>query len=141
VANTIPFTLITPLAVKFDGQAELVIAVTTEGEEGFLPSHAPFLAALKAGVLRANVVENGAPRRLELATSDGFVQALPDKITVLADAAFAQDEIDVAQTRSELAAAQEAQRAAGSDAVAIARESAKIDFAHAKLRVAGAAVA
>jgi F-type H+-transporting ATPase subunit epsilon len=137
MANTIPFTLITPAAVKFAGEAELVIAVTTEGEEGFLPSHAPFLAALKAGVLRANVVENGAARRLELATSEGFVQALPDKITVLADAAFAQDEIDVSKTRSDITAAQDAQKAAGSDAVAVAREQAKIDFGNAKLKVAG----
>jgi F-type H+-transporting ATPase subunit epsilon len=139
VANTIPFTLITPVAVKFEGEAELVIVVTTEGEEGFQPSHAPFLAALKAGVLRANVVENGTSRRLELATSDGFVQALPNKITVLADAAFARDEVDIAATRSDLAAAQEAQRSAGSDATAVAREQAKIDFALAKLKVAGAA--
>ena len=138
MANTIPFRLITPASVKFEGEAELVIVVTTEGEEGFLPSHAPFLAALKAGVLRANVVENGSSRRLELATSEGFVQALPDKITVLADGAFLQEEIDIAQTRGELSAAQEAQKAAGSDAVAVAREQAKIDFANAKLKVAGA---
>ncbi len=137
MANTIPFTLITPVAVKFAGDAELVIAVTTEGEEGFLPSHAPFLAALKAGILRANVVENGTARRLELATSEGFVQALPDRITVLADAAFTRDEVDVAATRADLAAAQEAQRQAGSDATAVAREQAKIEFAEAKLKVAG----
>jgi F-type H+-transporting ATPase subunit epsilon len=137
VANTIPFSLITPVAVKFDGAAELVIAVTTEGEEGFLPSHAPFLAALKPGVLRANIVENGASRRLELATSEGFVQALPDKIVVLADAAFLHAEIDVAQTREELSTAQEALKAAGSDATAAARQQVKIDFATAKLKVAG----
>ena len=137
MANTIPFTLITPVAVKFSGDAELVIVVTTEGEEGFLPSHAPFLAALKAGVLRANVVENGTPRRLELATSDGFVQALPDKITVLASAAFERTDVDVAATRTDLAAAQEAQRTASSDAAAVVREQAKIDLALAKLKVAG----
>jgi F-type H+-transporting ATPase subunit epsilon len=137
MATTIPFTLITPVAVKFEGDAELVIAVTTEGEEGFLPSHAPFLAPLKAGVLRANVVENGAVRRLELATSEGFVQALPQKITVLADAALSREEIDVARTQADLNAAQEALRAAGSDSAAVAREQAKIDFANAKLKLAG----
>jgi F-type H+-transporting ATPase subunit epsilon len=137
VANTVPFTLITPVAVKFDGAAELVIVVTTEGEEGFLPSHAPFLAALKPGVLRANVVENGATRRLELATSEGFVQALPDKVTVLADSAFAMEEIDIAQTRADLAAALDAQKSTSTDAAAVSREQAKIDLANAKLRVAG----
>jgi F-type H+-transporting ATPase subunit epsilon len=138
VANAIPFTLITPLAVKFDGEAELVIVVGTEGEEGVLPSHAPFLTALKPGVLRANVRdESGGMRRLELATSEGFLQALPGKITVLADAALAQDEINIAATREELAKAQEAQKAAGNDMAAQMREQAKIDFANAKLKVAG----
>jgi F-type H+-transporting ATPase subunit epsilon len=138
VANAIPFTLITPAAVKFEGEAELVITVTTEGEEGFLASHAPFLAALKGGVLRANVIEDGSSRRLELATSEGFVQALPGKITVLVDAAFARDEVDIAQTQADLSAAQEAHKVAGSDVTAAEREQAKIDFAVAKLKVAGA---
>jgi F-type H+-transporting ATPase subunit epsilon len=92
VASTVPFKLVTPTQVVFDGDAELVIAVTTEGEEGILPRHAPFLAALKPGVLRANVLrhareKDGASSRLELATSEGFMQALPDRVTVLVDEA------------------------------------------------------
>ena len=55
MSDAVPFKLVTPAQVVFDGEAELVIAVTTEGEEGILPKHAPFLAALKPGVLRANV--------------------------------------------------------------------------------------
>jgi F-type H+-transporting ATPase subunit epsilon len=139
MANAIPFTLITPLAVKFDGEAELVIAVGTEGEVGILPSHAPYLTALRPGVLRANVREGGgdATHRLELACSEGFLQALPGKVTILADAALAQDEIDIAQARTELAAAQEEQRAAGGDLAAYRRAQTKIDFANARLSVAG----
>ena len=34
MAKTIPFRLITPQAIAFEGEAELVIAVGTEGEEG-----------------------------------------------------------------------------------------------------------
>lgn len=120
MAHTIPFKLITPTKVVFEGDAELVIAVTTEGEEGFLPSHAPFLGALKPGVLRANVISEGKSTRLELATGDGFVQALPDRITILADRALSFDDIDVAATREELA------QATG---------QADIDFANAKLRL------
>ena len=138
MANAIPFVLITPLAIKFDGEAELVIAVGTEGEEGILPSHAPYLTALKPGVLRANVRdEAGGLTRLELATCEGFLQALPGKVTVLTDAALAPKEIDIAQTRTDLAAAQETQKAAGSDMPAFLREQSKIDFALAKLKVAG----
>jgi len=137
MANTIPFTLITPLAVKFDGEAELVIAVGTEGEEGILPSHAPFLTALKPGVLRANVREGGVERRLELATGEGFLQALPGKITILTDAALAPDEIDISQARTELASGQDEQKAAAGDLAAVLRAQVKIDFANAKLKVAG----
>jgi F-type H+-transporting ATPase subunit epsilon len=133
---SVPFKLITPTKVIFDGEAELVIAVTTEGEEGILAHHAPFLSALKPGVLRANIVENGASKRLELATSEGFMQALPDRVTVLVDDALTFEEVNVAQTRTELADATERQRAAGEPHV-FAREQAIIDFANAKLRLTG----
>ncbi len=83
MAKTVPFRLITPTAVAFDGEAELVIAVGTEGEEGILASHAPFLTALRPGVLRANVADGDAIKRLEFATSEGFLQALPDRVTIL----------------------------------------------------------
>ena len=139
--NAVPFTLITPRSVKFDGEAELVIAVGTEGEIGILPSHAPYLTALRPGVLRANVRdESGGTRRLQLACSEGFMQALPTKVTILADAALSDDEIDVDDARADLSAAQEEQRAAGSDVVAWRRAQAKIDFANARLAVAHAHV-
>lgn len=136
MAAAIPFKLITPAKVVFDGDAELVIAVTTEGEEGILAHHAPFLSALKPGVLRANVVENGAGRRLELATSEGFMQALPDRVTVLVDEALAFEDVDVAAARNDLAEATERQKAAAEPHV-FAREQAIIDFANAKLRLTG----
>ena len=119
---TVPFKLVTPAKLIFEGDAELVIAVTTEGEEGILPRHAPFLAALKPGVLRANIVQDGASRRLELATGEGFMQALSDRVTVLTDEAVTFEEVDVAQTRAELAEA---------------TDPAIADFARAKLRLTG----
>ena len=133
MAHTLPFKLITPTRIVFEGDAELVIATTTEGEEGILPQHAPFLAALKPGVLRANVIEQNAGKRLELATSEGFMQALPDRITVLVDEALAFDDIDVAAAREELSSALDRQKNASGEAYA--RQQAIIDFANAKLRL------
>jgi F-type H+-transporting ATPase subunit epsilon len=137
MASTVPFKLITPRRVVFEGDASLVIAVTTEGEEGILPHHAPFLAALKPGVLRANVGGEGGETRLEVATGEGFMQALPDRVTVLVDEALRFDDIDVARSREELAEATERQRAAGTDRQLFAREQSAIDFATAKLRLTG----
>ena len=137
MASTVPFKLVTPTQVAFDGDAELVIAVTTEGEEGILPQHAPFLAALKPGVLRANVVKEGAISRLELATSEGFMQALPDRVTVLVDEAVRFEDVVIAQVRDERNEAVERQKAAGADAALYAREQAIIEYADAKLRLTG----
>jgi F-type H+-transporting ATPase subunit epsilon len=139
VASSLPFKLVTPTEVVFDGNAELVIAVTTEGEEGILPHHAPFLAALKPGILRANVLQEsgGTASRLELATSEGFMQALPDGVTILVDEAVRFDDVVVADARRELDEAAERQKAAANDAAAYAREQAIIDFANAKLRLTG----
>lgn len=137
MASVIPFKLVTPTQVLFEGDAELVIAVTTEGEEGILPRHAPFLAALKPGVLRANVLRDGASSRLELATSEGFMQALPDRVTVLVDEAVRFEDVDVAEARQERNEAAARQRGAAGDSELYAREQAVIEFADAKLRLTG----
>jgi F-type H+-transporting ATPase subunit epsilon len=137
VASTVPFKLVTPTELIFEGDAELVIAVTTEGEEGILPRHAPFLAALKPGVLRANIVEDSASSRLELATSEGFMQALPDRVTVLVDEAVRFEDVVVAETRQARSEAAERQKGEGADNALYAREQAIIDFANAKLRLTG----
>jgi F-type H+-transporting ATPase subunit epsilon len=136
VAKAVPFTLITPTQIAFEGDAELVIAVGTEGEEGFLAQHAPFLTALRPGVLRANVVEGDASRRLEFATSEGFLQALPDRITVLVDAAMTREQIDGERARKDLEAAIERQKSLAPQTPEYAREQYAIDFANAKLTLA-----
>ena len=137
-AKTIPFRLITPVAVAYEGDAELVIGVGTEGEEGILASHAPFLTALRPGILRANVVENGASKRLEFATSEGFMQALPDRVIVLVDSAQAADQIDRGAARADLDAALERQKQLTPQTAEYARKQSIIDFANARLTLAHA---
>lgn len=136
MATTLAFRLITPTQVVFEGLAELVIAVGTEGEEGILPQHAPFLTALKPGVLRANVVADGKTERLELASAEGFMQALPDSVTVLVDRVLRFEDVDVAAARGELAQATERQKSVVEPA-GFEREQAIIDFANAQLRLTG----
>ncbi len=135
--KTIPFRLITPVSVAYEGDAELVIVVGTEGEEGILPSHAPFLTALRPGILRANVVEGGETKRLEFATSDGFTQALPDRIVVLVDAAQTVENIDVAAARADLEEATARLKELTPQTAEYAREQGIIDFANARIALAG----
>ncbi|MDQ2858435.1 MAG: ATP synthase F1 subunit epsilon [Candidatus Eremiobacteraeota bacterium] len=138
MANTIPFRLITPVAVAFEGDAELVIAVGTEGEEGILPSHAPFLTALRPGILRANVsAAGGETKRLEFATSEGFLQALPDRLVVLVDSALQREQVDVASARADLESATERQKQQTPQTSEYAREQSLIDFANARILLSG----
>ncbi len=136
MAKTIPFALITPTAIVCDSEAELVIAPGAEGEVGILPQHAPYLTALKPGVLRINLVDGDTQRRLELATSSGFLQALPNRVVVIVDAAFEPNQIDVDSAKADLEAATKRQQAANGDLTLYHREQEKIDFAQAKLTVA-----
>ena len=136
--KTIPFRLVTPVAIAFEGDAELVIAVGTEGEEGILPSHAPFLTALRPGILRANVSQGGGEAtRVEFATGEGFLQALPDRVVVLVDAAQQRDEIDVAGARADLEAATGRQKELTPQTAEYAREQSIVDFANARIALAG----
>jgi F-type H+-transporting ATPase subunit epsilon len=134
--KTIPFRLITPVAVAFEGDAELVIGVGTEGEEGILPSHAPFLTALRPGILRANVVEGGNSKRLEFATSEGFMQALPDRVIVLVDVAIDRDHVDMDAAKADLDAATERLKALTPQTAEYAREQSIVDFAYARIKLA-----
>src|SRR5579871_3497019 len=133
MAKTFAFKLVTPTAIAFEGDAELVIGVGTEGEEGILAQHAPFLTALRPGILRANVADGEEIKRLEFATSDGFMQALPDRCTVLVDAALTRDRIDVAAARQELEAALERQKQLTPQTAEYELEQSRVDFANAKL--------
>jgi F-type H+-transporting ATPase subunit epsilon len=138
MSKTIPFQLITPLRTAFEGEAELVIGVGTEGEEGILASHAPFLTALRPGILRANVRQSGGTtHRLEFATSEGFLQALPDRVSVLVDEALAIDQIDREKTKADLEAATARQKSLAPQTAEYAREQALMDFANAQLALAG----
>jgi F-type H+-transporting ATPase subunit epsilon len=138
MSKAISFKLITPARIAFEGEAELVIGVGTEGEEGILASHAPFLTALRPGILRANVRKNGGEtHRLEFATSEGFLQALPDRISVLADEALTIDQIDREKAKADLEAATARQKSLAPQTAEFAREQALVDFANAKLALAG----
>ena len=84
-------------------------------------------------MLRADVEEAGNPKRVRYATSQGFLQALPDRVTVLVDEAVAPENVDAAKAREELAAAQERQKSLTPQTPDYEREQVIVDFANAKL--------
>jgi F-type H+-transporting ATPase subunit epsilon len=60
-----------------------------DGEMGILPRHEPLMTTLKPGPM---LIRNGS-EETELFVGGGFIEILPDRVTVLADVAERVDEI------------------------------------------------
>ena len=73
-----------------------VTAPGLEGEFGVLAGHTPFFTALEVGEIMYRL-EN---KPHYIAVTKGFVEVLPDKITILAEAAEFPHEIDKERAQS-----------------------------------------
>jgi F-type H+-transporting ATPase subunit epsilon len=75
---------------EVDGQGRpFLVCVGAEGELGILPRHAPLLTTLRPGPM---LIRNGS-EETELFVGGGFLEILPDRVTVLADVAERAEEI------------------------------------------------
>lgn len=126
--------IVTPTKKAFSGQAKSVIAPGTEGYFGVLPRHAPLLAALQIGEIKVAVA--GQSDKKVFATSEGFLEVTPQKVTVIAEAAEALQDIDV--QRAEAAKDRALKRISeGRESWDIDRAQAALARALNRLRLAG----
>ena len=86
--------LVAPESILYEGEADMVVCRTTDGEIAFLPGHVPFLGALGKGEVRVLLPGGGPSGAGEEAFSvdGGFVEVRDDKVTVLSDAARLEDQ-------------------------------------------------
>ena len=89
----------------FEGDVEFMIANGAEGELGVLARHAPLMTILKPGPLRIQEIFGG-PEQV-LFVGGGFLEVLPDRVTVLADVAEHAEEISIASAEEARRRAQE----------------------------------
>jgi F-type H+-transporting ATPase subunit epsilon len=117
----------------FEAEVEFMIATGADGELGVLARHAPLMTVLKPGPLRIQATIGG-PEEL-LFVGGGFLEVLPDRVTVLADVAEHAEEISVEK-------AEEARRRAQEKLAGTLSSSEEIEFqnalamAEARLRLA-----
>ena len=83
--------IITPDRVFYEGTADMIEFNTTEGEIGVLPGHIPMTVIIKPGVL--TITEKDEVK--EAALHSGFVEILPDRMTILAEVVEWPGEIDL----------------------------------------------
>jgi F-type H+-transporting ATPase subunit epsilon len=95
VANTFQLEIVTPAKLLVKDAAEEVQIPGLSGYLGILPGHAPLLTELAVGVITYKT--SGTTHTLAVAW--GFAEVLPDKVTILAEAAEHPQEIDVGRAQ------------------------------------------
>jgi F-type H+-transporting ATPase subunit epsilon len=104
--------LVTPDRVLVDATAEAVELPSMAGYLEALYGHAPLLAELGAGEVR---LHGGTSGDQKFFVAWGFVEVLPERVTILAETALHPNEIDVAEARQELAEGEKLWNEAGDD--------------------------
>jgi F-type H+-transporting ATPase subunit epsilon len=95
--------VVTAEGESFSGEVDAVVAPGELGEFTVLPSHAKLISSLNSGILR---FDQGGDS-VSLALTGGFLEVANNKVTVLADAAERDEDIDLERAEAALERAQE----------------------------------
>ena len=104
MAGNIQLEVVTPSKEVVNEETQMVVAPGSLGEFGVLIGHTPFMTSLKVGTLR--YTDTGGKEHYVF-VSGGFAEALPDKVTVLAESAERRRDIDIERAKSALERAQQ----------------------------------
>jgi F-type H+-transporting ATPase subunit epsilon len=104
MAGNIRLEVVTPEKYVVNEEVQIAVAPGSQGEFGVLIGHTPFLTTLKTGEMHYTDT-SGAQRYVFV--SGGFAEALPDKVTVLAESAERRKDIDVDRAKAAMERAQE----------------------------------
>ena len=105
--------LVTPDRMLVDATADAVELPSASGYLEALYGHAPLLAELGAGEVR---LHGGSAGEQKFFVAWGFVEILPERVTILAETALPPNEIDRGKAEQELQDAQKRWAEAGDDA-------------------------
>ena len=127
---TMRLEIVTAERPVYSEEVEILVAPGIDGELAILPYHAPLLTVLKPGEIR--VVRGG--KESFIAVSGGFMEVMANKVTLLADTAEREEEIDLERTEAALKRAQEGVASAAS-AMDLERAMAEMRRSQARLKV------
>lgn len=103
MAENILLEVVTPEKSVVNEEAQIVMAPGVLGEFGVLSGHTPFMTTLKLGTIKYTDVK-GDERCVFV--SGGFAEALPNKVTVLAESAERRCDIDLERAQEAMERAQ-----------------------------------
>jgi F-type H+-transporting ATPase subunit epsilon len=138
-ANQLRVRLVTPERTLFDHPADAVELPSKSGYMEVLYGHAPLLAELGAGDVTIHTAADAAEPDTRYNVNWGFVEVLPDRVTILANDALKPEEIDVPRAERQLQHGEELWKQAGESEEAYNEALRVISEAEAKIATAGAA--
>ncbi len=94
MTENIRLEIVTPAKKVVSEDVQIVMAPGVLGEFGVLVGHTPFLTALKTGAIIYKDVDG---KERYIFVNDGFAEALPDKVTILAESAERRRDIDMSR--------------------------------------------
>ena len=83
MASEFAVKIVTPEKVFYEGQTEMIIVRTTQGDRGILKKHRPLVAGLSDGTLK--IKKEGKYK--EAKVSGGFIQVEKEQAVVLTESA------------------------------------------------------
>jgi F-type H+-transporting ATPase subunit epsilon len=131
VADRLTLEIATPMRLVVAETVDEVVAPGSEGYFGVLPGHTPLLATLQVGELWYRVGQE----KQYLAIAFGFVEVLPDRVTVLAQIAEKAEEIDISRAEAAKRRAEERVSQAMSAQAALDFERARIAMMKSLIRL------
>jgi F-type H+-transporting ATPase subunit epsilon len=137
MAEPLIVEVVSPEAVLYSGEADMVITRTLGGGEvAFQAGHAAFLAALVENHTRVFQIDGTVQ---DIAIHRGFVEVSgnPTKISILSDTAELAQDIDVERAKEALERHRQTLRDEKMDATMIEIATAGRDRAEARLRASG----
>jgi len=111
--NQLHVRLVTPDRILVDVSADAVELPSKSGYMEVLFGHAPLLAELGVGEVRLHGVSSGDQNYFVVW---GFVEVLPDRVTILAQNAIKPEEIDTGEAQKQLESGEKMWNEAGEDA-------------------------
>jgi F-type H+-transporting ATPase subunit epsilon len=103
MAANIQLEVVTPRKEVVNEEAQIIVAPGVLGEFGVLTGHTPFMTSLKIGTIRYTDAQG---QEHCVFVSGGFAEALPDKVTVLAESAERRCDIDLDRAKAAMERAQ-----------------------------------
>ena len=95
--NQLKLEIVVPDRLLFSGSVDAVTVPGAAGYMGILPGHAPLLSELQVGV----ITYRQGNRITRLYCDWGFVEVLPDQVSILVEAAEESQEIDEGRARAD----------------------------------------